>query len=87
LKFARTGVLPINDVTTDSIAPVIVLTSVFVVVAEPLEEELFELRVAVLNERTAEPLTPFGEQPTKLGADSLTAVHEAMLNAIASISN
>jgi hypothetical protein len=70
----------------DSMAPVTVVTNELVVLAEVLVEVLdvvvFEVRVPVLKESAEELLTP-GEQPTKLGADSLTDMQVAMLNAIA----
>lgn len=64
-------------------APVTVVTKESVVLDEVLEVVVLEVRVAVSNESTEELLTP-GEQPTKFGADSLTAVQDAILNAIAS---
>jgi hypothetical protein len=70
----------------DSMAPVTVVTNELVLLAEVLVEVLdvvvFEVRVPVLKESAGELLTP-GEQPTKLGADSLTDMQVAMLNAIA----
>lgn len=85
MKLAVTGVVPIKVVKADSTAPVTVVTNELVVVGdEVLEVVVWEVRLAVLNESTAELLTP-GEQPTKFGADSLTAAQDAMLNAMASV--
>jgi hypothetical protein len=87
LKFAVTGVVPIKVVRADSIAPVTVVTKELVVVGDEVPGVVvWEVRLAVSNESTAESLTP-GEQPTKFGADSLTAAQDAMLNAMASASH
>ena len=61
-----------------------VVTKELVVLLEVLDVVVLEVRVVVSCESTKELLTP-GEQPTKFGADSLTAVQDAILNAIASV--
>jgi hypothetical protein len=83
LNVAVAGTLPYNVVKAEAMAPVTVVTKESVVLDEVLEVVVLEVRVAVSNESTEELLTP-GEQPTKFGADSLTAVQDAILNAIAS---
>lgn len=71
-------------VQMSSMVPVTVVTKELVVLVEALDVVVLEeVRVAVLYESTEELLTP-GEQPTKFGADSLTAVQDAILKAIAS---
>lgn len=86
MNVAVTGILPMNEVTTDSMPPVTVVMKELMVLVEVLDVVVLEVRVAVLKESEKELLTP-GEQPTKLGADSLTAVQDAMLNAMASASH
>ena len=87
LKLAVTGEVPIKVVKADSTAPVTVVSKELVVVGdEVLGVVVWEVRLAVSNESTAELLTP-GEQPTKFGADSLTATQDAILNAMASASH
>lgn len=83
MKLAVVGSVPMKVVKTDSMAPDIVVTKELAVVAEVLDVVVFEVRIPVLNETSDELLTP-GEQPTKFGADSFTAVHDAILNAMAS---
>jgi hypothetical protein len=91
LKDAVTGTLPVRDVRMDSIAPVIVVSRGLMVLVEVLEVlevlvvlVLDEVRVPASYEYARELLTP-GEQPTKFGADSFTALHDAMLKAIAPV--
>lgn len=72
---AVTATVPISVVGTDSVGPVTVVTKELRVVAEVITE----VRVPVSKKRLLAP----GEQPTKFGADSLTAVQDAMLNAMA----
>jgi len=89
LKDAVTDTLPVRDVRMDSMAPVtVVIRGLMVLVVEVLEAldvlVLEEVRVPVLYEYAKELLTP-GEQPTKFGADSLTALQDAMLKAIAPV--
>ena len=75
--------LPINVARADSIVPIIVVTKELVVEGRELDVVVWEVRLVVSKESTEEVLTP-GEQPTKFGADSLTELQDAMLNAIAS---
>jgi hypothetical protein len=88
LKLAVTGTLPVS-VRMDSMAPVIVVSRGLIVLVVEVLVVLVVLvlegvRVPVSNEYTKELLTP-GEQPTKFGADSLTALQDAMLKAIAPV--
>lgn len=78
------GTLPINVVRTDSVGPVTVVTKELMMLAEMGDEVVVEVRVALSTGSAVEPLAP-GEQPTKFGADSLTALQDAMLNAMASV--
>ena len=73
-----------KEVKADSTAPDIVVTKELVVAVEVLDVVVWEVRVAVSSDGTEKLLTP-GEQPTKFGADSLTELHVAMLNAIAPV--
>ena len=84
LYVAVIGSLPMKEVKADSMAPDIVVTKELVVVVdvEALDVVVWEVRAAVSSDGTEKLLTP-GEQPTKFGADSLTELQEAMLNAIA----
>jgi len=87
LNVAVIGGVPMSEVKADSMAPVTVVTNELVLVlVELIDVVVLEVRVALLNESTEELLTP-GEQPTKFGADSLTAVQDAILKAIASASH
>lgn len=76
------GSSPAKEVKADSMAPDIVITKELAVVVVVLEIVVWEVRVVVASDGTEKLLTP-GEQPTKFGADSLTELHVAMLNAIA----
>ncbi len=73
-----------KEVKADSIAPDIVVTKelMVVVVVEVLDVVVWEVEGDVSSDGTEKLLTP-GEQPTKFGADSLTELQDAMLNAIA----
>lgn len=71
-----------KEVKADSTAPDIVVTKGLVVAVEVLDVVVWEVRVAVSSDGTEKLLTP-GEQPTKFGADSLTELQVAILNAIA----
>lgn len=79
VKVAVAGFVPMKLVKADSTFPLIVKTPLFAALEEA---EGFDVVEAVLNDMAAEP-TPRGEQPTKLGAVSLTVAQVFRLNVIA----
>lgn len=79
VKVAVTGFVPMKLVKADSTLPLMVRTRAFDGFDEVVD---LDVAAAVSNDIAAEP-TPSGEQPTKLGAVSLTVAHVLRLKDIA----